>query len=308
MSEEIVEQPSAESTEQSLEDRIAEKMFGPSEEPEEVAEQEQPEQADEQTEEVKQEVEAKTEPELVEVELEGKQYKLPPELKDKFMAQSDYTRKTQELAEQRRLLDTQVQLQQQEEQFRQSVAPEMVQLNKLDIQLAQYKGLDWASMDVETMTRTRIAYDQLKEAREDINQTLQGKRQQFDQYRQKVMNEVTQKGHEYLKKHIPNWGSPEIGQQLTKYGLQEGYSDVELGSLTDPRIIKTLWKARQWDELQASKNAPKAAQKAPPPVKVGATKNAQFAENMAYHKAIKSAKTSSEKARIIQERLEKKWA
>lgn len=307
MSEEIVEQPAEESTQQSLEDRIAAKMFGSGEEPEEVAEQPQEEQPADQPEEV--EAQAPTEPEVVEVEFEGKQYKLPPELKDKLMTQSDYTRKTQELAEQRKLLDTQVQLQQQEQQFRQAVAPEMEQLNKLDIQLAQYKGLDWASMDVETMTRTRIAYDQLKEAREDINQTLQGKRQQFDQYRQKVMSEVTQKGHEYLKKHIPNWGSPEIGQQLTKYGLQEGYSDVELGSLTDPRIIKTLWKARQWDELQAQKSNPtKVTPKAPPAVKPGATKNAQFAENMAYHKALKSAKTSSEKARIIQQRLESKWA
>lgn len=305
MSDEIVEQPSAESTE-SLEDRIAAKVFGPSEEPEEVAEQEQPEQADDQAEPETQEVK---EPEVVEVEFEGKQYKLPPELKDKLMTQSDYTRKTQELAEQRRLLDTQVQLQQQEAQFRQAVAPEMEQLNKLDIQLAQYKGLDWSSMDVETMTRTRIAYDQLKEAREDINNALQGKRNQFDQYRQKVMNDVTQKGHEYLKKHIPNWGSPEIGQQLTKYGIQEGYSDVELGSLTDPRIIKTLWKARQWDELQAQKSNPtKVTPKAPPAVKPGATKNANFAEDMAYHKALKSAKTSSDKSRIIQARLEKKFA
>lgn len=307
MSEETVEQPAEESTPLSLEDRIANSMFGPSEEPEEVAEQEQPEQADEQTAEVKTE-EVKTEPEFVEVEYEGKQYKLPPELKDKFMAQSDYTRKTQELAEQRRLLDTQVQLQQQETQFRQAVAPEMEQLNKLDIQLAQYKGLDWSSMDVETMTRTRIAYDQLKEAREDINKELQGKRNQFDQYRQKVMSDVTQKGHEYLKKHIPNWGAPEISQKLTSYGIQEGYSDVELGSLTDPRIIKTLWKARQWDELQSQKSNPtKVTPKAPPAVKPGATKNANFAEDMAYHKALKSAKSSSEKQRIIQARLEKRW-
>lgn len=307
MSEEIVEQPVAESTEQSLEDRIAEKMFGSSEESEEVAEQEQVEQPDEQTEPEPEAQPQEVKEEFVEVEFEGKQYKLPPELKDKFMAQSDYTRKTQELAEQRRLLDTQVQLQQQENQFRQSVAPEMEQLNKLDIQLQQYKGLDWASMDVETMTRTRIAYDQLKEAREEINQALQGKRQQFDQYRQKVMSEVTQKGHEYLKKHIPNWGSPEIGQQLTKYGLQEGYSDVELSSLTDPRIIKTLWKARQWDELQTNKTS-KVVKQAPPPVKPGATKNANFAENMAYHKALKSAKTSSEKAKIIEARLANKWS
>ena len=40
-------------------------------------------------------------PEFEEVEYEGKRYALPKELKDAILRQSDYTRKTQELAQQR---------------------------------------------------------------------------------------------------------------------------------------------------------------------------------------------------------------
>lgn len=303
MSDEIVEQPVAESTEKSLEDRIAEKLFGPSEEQEEAAEEQQPEDAGDQPAE-----ETPQEPEVVEVEFNGKQYKVPAEIKDSLMAQSDYTRKTQEVAEQRRLLDQQVMIQQQESQFRQAVEPEVDQLKQLDSQIKQYKALDWSSMDFETMTRTRMAMEQVKDARDEIKQTLEQKREQFNQYRQKVLSEVTQKGHEYLKKHIPNW-SQDVGQELTKYGIQEGYSDVELSNLNDPRIIKTLWKARQWDALQSQKGVVKVPTKAAPSVKPGAnTKSTQQLDDMNYQKALKSAKSSSEKERIILARLEKRWA
>lgn len=298
MDEEVIEneQPSEES---SLEDRIAEKMFGSSEEPEEETEQEKPE---------SEAVEQPAEAELVEVDFSGKQYKLPPELKDALMAQSDYTRKTQEVAEQRRMLDQQVMLQQQEAQFNQAVAPELDHLKQLDLQLSQYKKLDWNQMDFETMTRTRLEMDRVKDAREEINASIQNKKGQFEQYRKKMVSEATQKGNEYLKKHIQNWG-PEVAQDLTQYGMKEGYSDVELGSLTDPRIIKTLWKARQWDELQSQKGTVKRAEKVAPVIKPGASNKAQTQNDDAtYKKALRSAKTSSEKARIIQERIEKTWA
>jgi hypothetical protein len=298
MEEEVIEneQPIEDS---SLEDRIAEKMFGSSEEPEEVTEEEQPE---------SEAVEQPAEPELVEVDFSGKQYKLPPELKDALMAQSDYTRKTQEIAEQRRMLDQQVMLQQQEAQFNQAVAPEIDHLKQLDLQLAQYKKLDWNQMDFETMTRTRLEMDRVKDAREEINSSIQNKKGQFEQYRKKMISEATQKGNEYLKKHIQNWG-PDVAQDLTQYGIKEGYSDVELGSLTDPRIIKTLWKARQWDQLQSQKGTVKRAEKVAPVIKPGASNKAQVQnDDASYRKALRSAKTSSDKARIIQERIEKTWA
>ena len=45
-------------------------------------------------------------PEVETVEYEGQEYNIPPELKDAIMRQSDYTTKTQEVAEQRKDLET----------------------------------------------------------------------------------------------------------------------------------------------------------------------------------------------------------
>ena len=44
------------------------------------------------------------EPETVEIELDGKKYTVPADLKDSFLMQSDYTRKTQEIAAERKAL------------------------------------------------------------------------------------------------------------------------------------------------------------------------------------------------------------
>ena len=303
---ENVEHEQSEVSDSSLEDRIAGQLFGneaeeSDEQPQPEAEGDEPEAetsaADEQTEKA---------PELVEVEFSGKQYKLPPELKDALMAQADYTRKTQEVAEQRRMVDQHMLLMQQEAQFQQAVSQESAQLQQLDWQLAAYKGLDWSSMDTETMTRTRVAMDQLRDARNEIAQTVEAKRGQFQQHMQGLMQQAREKGVEYLKRHIPNWG-PDVGRELTNYAINEGYSDVELGTLTDARMIKTLWKARQWDALQSQRGATsKRAEKAPPVVKPGASKpQSQVEADVTYKKALKAAKTSSEKQRVIQSRLER---
>ena len=70
------------------------------EEIEESTEQEVDQNTDEDSEE-----DSEEQPEAVEdlqiVEFEGKEYNIPPELKDAIMRQSDYTTKTQEIAEQR---------------------------------------------------------------------------------------------------------------------------------------------------------------------------------------------------------------
>ena len=303
--ETTVEQPATEST---LEDRIA-AQFSSGEEAEFVPvedENEPSSEADEQPAETTEQSE--TQPELVDVEFDGAQYKLPPKLKDALMAQSDYTRKTQEVAEQRRMLDAHILMQQQEQQFRQSVVPEATQLQMLDAQLGQFKQLDWSSMDTDTLTRTKHALDQLKDARTELVNAIEGKRGQFNQHMQQLMSEARARGEVYLKRHIPSFG-PDVVKELTAYGQAEGFSDVELSTLTDARMIKQLWKAQQWDKLQSQKaTTTKRAEQAPPVLKPGAssTKPAQTADDANYRKALKSAKNHSERDRIVQGRLERK--
>lgn len=308
MENQAVEQPSAEdSPALSPEERFANKLFG-SEEPEEREQEQAAPEPDEQAEEPEAEP-PQAEAELVEVEFSGKQYKLPPELKDALMAQSDYTRKTQEVAERQRLVDLQMMQMQHEANFQQSVRSEFNTLAQLDYEISRYKNIDWTNLDTDTYIRTKAVIDNLKEQKSEVEKQIEDKRNQFGQGLQQLMTEARQKGNEYLSRSIPKWGA-EAQKELASYGQAEGYSDVEIGSLTDARMVKTLWKAMQWDRLQSQKaTTTKRAEQAPPVAKPGASKanQAQSQSDANYRKQLRSAKTSSAKSRIIQERIADKW-
>lgn len=252
--------------------------FFPSEEqqPQQTAEEQGGEQAAEQTQEteVSAEAETETQPALEEVEFEGAKYQLPPQIKSAIMRQQDYTQKTQQVAERERMVALQIQRQQLEQTFQQSVGPETQALSELESAIKQYNNVDWQALDTDSLVKTRHALDMLKERREEVRKQIDGKRQQFESQVHDVNQKSLKQANEYLQKAIPKWG-PEVQQELMSYGQTEGYTDVELGSIRDPRIIKTLYKAQLWDKLQAGKSlAAKRATGVPPVVKPGATKPA----------------------------------
>lgn len=280
----------------SVEDRL-EQLFGPGEQPEEVEQQAAESAADEQP-------ETPPEPELEEVEWEGEKHKLPPKIKSALMAQADYTRKTQALAEQRREVESQVSRMQQEALFNQSVGQEVSQLQRISASLEAYKALDWANMDTDTHIRTKHQYDQLKEQRDDLQRTLQMKRGQFEQHVTALRKQAQEKMNEYLRGVIPNY-SPELRKSLDSYGQTQGYTDLELNE-ADSRGLQMMWKAMQWDQLQSQKAVTtKRAEQVPPVAKPGAVKQNIPAMNFA--KAKQGAKTSSARARVIQDELARRW-
>lgn len=300
-----VEQPS-------LEDRIADQFLPPDDEQAEQAPEAEEAQADSEAAEESAKP-AEPAPALEEVEWDGvKLGAYPKETAEKvrsaLMAQKDYTVKTQEIAEQRRMVDMRAQALQLEGQFQQSVSQELQQLSQLDFQIAQYKTVNWAALNTEEMMRAKMALDTLKEERAKFAGQIQGKRAEFDKKQAAVRAKARADGEAYLKKNIPTWG-PDVQKELTSYGISEGYSDVELGNLNDPRVVKTMWKASQWDKLQSQKgSALREAAKAPPVLKPGAStqQTAKATEDATYRKSLREAKTPGERAQIIQRRFAKK--
>jgi hypothetical protein len=121
-------------------------------------------------------------------------------------------------------------------------------------------------------------------------QTQQAQRMQFAQQAnlQQEMGKLAQV--------IPEFADPEKGgklkEDLVNYGTRLGYSEAELGGVTDHRAIVVLHKAKLWDDLQGSKG--KAKQKvsnARPVVKPGAKKS--------------SRATSQKRAQEVQARMKK---
>lgn len=266
-------------------DTLMDRVMGADEEVQQAAQEQGGEQAEQQPEQAEEQA-VETAPALEEVEFEGERYQLPPSIKSALMRQQDYTQKTQSVAERERMVALHIQRQQIESQFQQTVGPEQQALNELDAAIRQYNNVDWQKLDTDSLVRTRHSLDQLKEQRAEVEKRIEGKRGEFDTHMQGIQREALQKANEFLARSIPKWGV-EVQKELMSYGQTEGFSDVELGAIRDPRLIKTLYKASQWDKLQAGKTvAAKRASGVPPMLKPGAAKPAPSAQ-MQYADTVK---------------------
>lgn len=291
------EQPETESL--SIEERLA-AQFEP-----EQPEAEAPPEQQEQTEEVAADSEAQ--PEFQEIEYEGKTYQVPPELKDALLRQSDYTKKTTEVSERQRALEQkelQLKSVESERKFHEAVKGDINQIQKIEFQIEQWKSVDVTGMSAEELWKISRQVEQLKEQRAQLSNGINGKWQNYQQEQNALLQEVRAKAEDAVSKSIKGWG-PEVRKALTDYGIAEGYTNEELSQLSfDARIVKTMWKAHQFDKLQAQQIQGKV--KSAPTVKPGSSNPMPQAvkDQFAYKKQIASAKTSSQKAAVIQKRLE----
>lgn len=285
------EQPETESP--SIEDRLA-AQFEP-EQPETVEEPEQQAEAPE----------SESQPEFAEVEYEGKTYQVPPELKDALLRQSDYTKKTTEAAERQRAIEQkelQIKVAEQERQFHASVKDDLTAIQELDFQIKQWKAVDVTGMSSEELWKLSRTVDGLKEKRAELSNGLNQKWAGFQQQQNTLLQEAKAKAEEHVSKAIKGWG-PDSKKAIREFASNQGFTQAEIDSIGDPRVINTLWKASQFDKLQAQSIQGKV--KTVPTVKPGSSNPMpQHVKNQfALQKQIKSAKTSSDKAKAIERAL-----
>lgn len=243
---------------------------------------------------------AQEQPQEKEVVIDGKPYMVPAEIADKFIHHADYTRKTQDLAEMRRATLAEREASNLERAFHQQVAQERNQLLLLEAQIAQYGQLNWQAMEMEQLLKARASLDQLKDAKAALEGTVKAKRADFDSRIKGHVREALQAGNKFVAQHIKGYDDS-ARQELFQYGVGEGYTQEEMERLMDPRIIVTLWKAKQWDALKASQpELQKRAAKAAPVVRPGATQP-PVPRVQQLVKGIKDAKTQSGKTRAAED-------
>lgn len=247
----------------------------------------------------------RAQPEEVEVEIEGETYLVPKKISDRFIQHADYTRKTQDIAEMRRALTAREQAIIQEQAFSQETASERRQLAILEAQLEQYKRVDWASLETGELMKARAQLDQLKDVKAELENTIKQKRGTFEQKIGQLMQQNIESGQKYVETHIKDFNDA-AKKSLMVYGLNEGYTREELDRVIDPRVIVTLWKASQWDKLQASKpGVNNKAQQASPTIRPGAsTPRATRVQQL--NKEFKAAKSTKGKKDALEALLSAK--
>lgn len=183
----------------------------------------------------------------------GETYEVPmPELKQGYMRDADYRQKTQALAEERRQVEQTVQ---QKFQEAETFAADLAQLHAVAEQIKQYEALDWNALDQQDPQQAMRLWRQYQQLKDDAGRkahTFQEKQQQYQQQRAQSFHQATQEAVEHLRKVVPNFGDQTI-KELREFGLKVGFTAEELAQVADKRHFEVLWKAAQWEALQAKK-------------------------------------------------------
>ena len=192
----------------------------------------------------------------------------------------DYTKKTQEVAEKRKELETlenQIRLQEQNLQQQSMLNSELIQdvakITALDQQLSEYQDVNWEQLsdsDFVTAQKKFFTFNQLQQQRSNLVSQFESKRQEALNRQQQAVADKVAKGREVLAKEIPNW-SQETTQEIISTGRDDyGFTDAELNAIVDPRHVRVLHDAMQWRKLK-SKNSvvKKKVSRAKPVVKPG---------------------------------------
>ena len=193
------------------------------------------------------------------IKLDGEDYEVnADELKSGYQRQRDYTKKTQQLAEQRKEYEAKTeQLTVQYDQFMQNASIADQVLNR---DIGKLEQIDWASMK----TSDPVGYVQKQIELQDVRNQQAQLRQQAQmawENNQKVATEDHNKMLEQERKRaielFPDWSNSEKATahqtKIVEYGRKLGYDESELGSISKARDLLVLDKARKYDELQNTK-------------------------------------------------------
>lgn len=201
----------------------------------------------------------------------GETFEVPvSELKNGYMRDADYRQKTQGLAAERTAAMQQLQ---QHAANIEALGPELGALSGLQQQLQQYQQIDWNAIraaDPQQHSALLADYLLLKDRVGDAQQRIAARREQINAAQAQNFAKATQEAADHLKRLIPNFGEATL-KQMNEFGRKAGFSDAELSNVADKRMLETLWKASQWDALQAKKPAVENKVKALPPKKAPAT-------------------------------------
>ena len=249
------------------------------EEAEEVEYVEDDEEGEYDTDEVEEEEEVE-QPDIYTVKVDGEEYEVTQdELLNGYQRQQAYTKRSQELAEQRKAFEAEAQ---QVAQMRDAYAQQLEQLSEYNQQILGDAEPDWDALAKEYPAEELFLYktklDQQKEQARQVESERQVIAQQQAQEQQVKMQEHLAVQREEMLDRIPQWRDEDVRtserEQVIKYAQQSvGFSPQEIANASDARAIELLYKAWQWDNLQSKKPAAKKkASKAPKMAKAGQPK------------------------------------
>lgn len=183
---------------------------------------------------------APIEDDFEDMEWEGKAFKAPKGLKDGILRQSDYTKKTMELANERKEWAA-------HQAATQSFTKDVGKIYNMDEQIQQYEQVDWHAWHAsnpQAAEQARFNLQVLRDQRDQLARSVQSRAQEQEaKAEQEYANRISQ-DLSSLSKPDPAVGwdgkfTPEVKSKLENVARSLGYSDERLAR-ADATDVKAL--------------------------------------------------------------------
>jgi hypothetical protein len=199
------------------------------------------------------------------------------ELKKSYQLGSDYTKKTQEVAEQRKVIEQEAKAIIEARQVRDNYSQKLQAIEQF-LNGQNDNPEELSAMKENDPIGYAVKVAEMTEKKEQL-QTVQAERARLAQEQQTESQAQMQKFVEQeqikLAESLPEFSDKTKGEQIKNdirsYGKKVGFTDEELSQVYDSRHVLVLHKAAQYDKLMAGKaGVKKKVAKAPKTVKSGA--------------------------------------
>lgn len=214
-------------------------------------------------------------PPVYTVKVDGKNVEVTlEELQKGYSREADYTRKTQQVSEERRAFQAEAELVRTErQQYSQLLGSLQAQLQQNAAPQVDMDRL-YSEDPIEWMRQKELARDA-----EKVHAAIQSERQRLshiqaqEQY-QSMQAHLAQQQDAMLKA-IPEWANPDKAKAektlLIEWGQKLGFSSDELKNIFDHRAVVALRKAALYDQMMTKRgNIRPAVNNGPKPAKPGA--------------------------------------
>ena len=209
--------------------------------------------------------------ELVTVKVDGQDRQVTlDELKNGYSRQSDYSKKTQALADERRGLDTErSKIDTEIEAVKKERDDYAVKLKSF-IKSDKQEDIDWDKVyeqDPIEYVRLKAEADRKKEIRQQAETELKSIQQKQDEEQKKKYADYVTTQSNMLSEKVPEFADPvkkgKIQANVKNYLNEIGFSDQELSMLTDHRTVMVAIEGMKYSQLKKAKLGDKKVKNIP---------------------------------------------
>ena len=211
------------------------------------------------------EVEEEPEEELYAVKIDGEEFEVNlAELQAGYSRNSSFTKKSQQLAEQRKSFEDETAQFGQEREAIQNERQQMYAAleNMLQSQVGNFEkfnNINWEQLRAEDPVEWMTRREELREAQEKVQSAKFQQEQLSVNYQaeqKRAYDEMMEREKLALREKMPEYFEGEtqqkIGQQLVSYAKSEGWSEPEIDGLVNHKHFLALHKAMLYDQLKST--------------------------------------------------------